>query len=64
MSKSEIKKQERVVAEALSELERLCEVTEAKRNEWDAARNIEKKAFGVWLVEARILLNMEEERNE
>ncbi len=55
----EIEKQEEIVAEALSELERLSEVTEAKRNEWDAARNIELKAFDVWLVETKILLNME-----
>jgi len=56
---NEIKKQEEIVAKALSELERLSEVTEAKMHEWDAARNIEKKAFDVWLVEARILIKME-----
>ena len=56
---SPIKKQEKVVAEALSELERLSEVTEAKMHEWDAARNIEKKAFDVWLVETRILIDMD-----
>jgi len=55
----EIKKQEEIVAEALSELERLCEEAQAKMNEWDAARNREKKAFDAWLVETKILLNME-----
>jgi len=56
---NEIKKQEEVVAEALSELERLCEEAQAKMNEWDAVRNREKKAFDVWRVETKILLDME-----
>ena len=54
MSKSEIKKQEEVVAEALSELERLSEVAEAKMNEWDIVRDKEKMAFDAWLVEAKM----------
>ena len=56
---NEIKKQEEVVAEALSELERLCIEAQIKMNEWDAVRNREKKAFDVWRVETKILLDME-----
>ena len=59
----DIKKQEKVVAEALSELERLSEVTEAKMDEWDILRDKEQKAFEAWRVEHRLLGKMKEEQN-
>ncbi len=64
MSKGEIKKQERVVAEALSELERLSEAAEAKMDEWDILRDKEQKAFEAWRVEHRLLIKMKDEQND
>ena len=64
MSKSEIKKQEEVVAEAFIELERLGEVAEAKMDEWEILRDKEKKQFEAWRAEHRLLSKMKEEQSE
>ena len=65
----EIKKQEEVVLEAWSELQRIAkeleaEVHEAPTHEWDTLRDTEQKAFEAWRVEDGLLRKMKEEQNE
>ena len=55
-----VREQEEIVEEAFRCMERTTEAAEAKMDEWDILRDMERKQFEVWRVEHRLLREMKE----